>query len=162
MIARTPTFSIPDDCRVANWPAAVCQALGQRALWNFRLAFAVVLAPTLLLACYSIWSQRPMLLIWVLLAIWGFGTASTGPTGIGVLASLLVAVAGVVIAIIKHNELFAVVGLLPGCTWFVSCAILGTTASYLLEALRSTPELADSLSRRGILIPAAPVERQEQ
>ncbi len=157
MIAPNIAAKVPDsvsDWRVANWPAAVRDALGGAALKKFRLAFAVVLAPSIALAGYALWSQRPTLLIWALLALWGFGTASTGPTGIGMLASLLVAAAGGVIAVANRDELFAAIGLLPGCTWFASCAVLGMTASYLLEALRSSPELVENLTRRGILLPA--------
>jgi hypothetical protein len=143
------------DWRVANWSAAVREALGRRALWNFRLAFAVVLAPSVLLAAYGVWSQRPTLLIWVLLALWGFGTASTGPTGIGMLASLLVAFSGSVIAVTQHDALFALAGLMPGVTWFASCAVLGVTASYLLEALRSSESTVRTLCDRGVLMPVA-------
>jgi hypothetical protein len=150
------------DWRVANWPAAVRDALGRAALLKFRLTFTLVLTPSFALAAYALWSQRPTLLIWVLLAVWGFGTASAGPTGIGMLASLLVAVAGAVVGAMEQDWLYVMLGLLPGCTWFASCALLGVTASYLLDALRSTPELADSLCRRGILIPAAPMGHQEQ
>lgn len=128
--------------------------LGNGVLVKFRVAFAIVLAPGVLVAAYSLWSHRPAILIWVLLAMWGFGTASTGPTGIGMLASLIVAIAGVGTAILQRDWLFVALGLMPGCTWFASCAVLGTTASYLLDALRASPELADSLARRGILMPA--------
>lgn len=141
------------DWRVANWSAAVRDALGTSAVLRFRLAFAVVLAPSVAVAGYGLWAHRPALLIWSLLAIWGFGTASTGPTGIGMLASLIVAVAGVVTAVMRQDWLFVLLGAIPGCTWFASCAILGTTASYLLESLRASPALADSLTSSGILTP---------
>lgn len=143
----------PADWRVVHWGSVVREALGIRSLVSFRLAFAVVLLPSVMLAAYGVWSQRPALLIWVLLALWGVWTSSTRPTGIGILANLVVAIASGIVAGFQQDWLFILLGLLPGCSWFASCAILGTTAQYLLEALRSSPELAHSLTGRGVLIP---------
>ena len=41
--------------------------------------------------------------------------------------------------------------LLPGLTWFGSCAILGTTASYINDALRVSESKFQTLFRHGIL-----------
>lgn len=139
------------DWRLTNWSSAVRAALGRRALIFFRSAFVALLAPAIVLAVYSLHSNRPMMLVWVFLSFWGFWTSSTGPTGIGLAASMLIALIGLVCAVLLHDRLLFFSALLPGITWMGSCAILGTTASYMIDALRSSEALFQTLVSRGHL-----------
>ncbi len=139
------------DWRVTNWSSAVRIALGRKALWSFRIAFVVLLAPTLVLAAYSLYSHRPPLLILVLLSFWGFWTASTSPTGIGLIASMFTAIIGVVFSVLMQDPLLACSSVLPGVTWFGSCAILGTTAQLIIAAVCSSEALFRMLVDCGIL-----------
>ncbi|MDA1230879.1 MAG: hypothetical protein O2856_08900 [Planctomycetota bacterium] len=64
---------------------------------------------------------------------------------------LLIALAGLGIAIMYHDRLIAIACLLPGITWSGSCMILGTTGQYLTDALQASEPKFQSLIRRGIL-----------
>lgn len=68
------------------------------------------------------------------------------------LASMIVAIMAFVLGSIMQDKLVAFSSMLPGVTWFGSCAILGTTASYLNEALRKSEPSFKALIGRGILI----------
>ncbi len=149
------------DWYVANWSVTVREVLGKTALLKFRCASAVVLAPSVFLTGYALWSLRPALLIWPLLGFWGFGTASTRPTGIGAFGNLILAIVGGTVAFINQDRLFMACGLLPGATWIASCVVLGVTASYLLDVLEKSPELAADLSTRGNLRPVT-TDRMER
>ncbi len=138
--------------RLTDWSSAVRIALNRRALFFFRVAFAALLAPTILLAAYSLYSSNLSFLLFVFLSFWGFWTSSPGPTGIGMVASVLVALVGSVCALLLHDSLLMYASVFPGFTWFGSCAILGTTASYLTEALRKSDASFQVLFSRGILI----------
>ena len=138
--------------RLTNWTLAVRTALGGKALLLFRVAFVVLLAPAVALAAYSLYANSLALMILVLLSFWGFWISSPGPTGIGMLASIFVAIVAFVLACIMQDKLVAFSSMLPGVTWFGSCAILGTTTSYLSEALRKSEALFQMLISRGILI----------
>ncbi len=158
------------DWRLTNWPSAVRTALGGKALLLFRSAFVVVLAPAVVLAAYSLYSNRLGLTIMVFLSFWGFWTSSTSPTGIGMLTSMFTAVVVFVLGVIVEDKLLAYSSLLPVITWFGSCAILGTTASYVTEALRKSEARFQVLISRGLLIateisepsdaPKSPVSRE--
>lgn len=134
-----------------DWPAAVRLALGFKESLVFRGAFVVILAPSLLVAGYSIYAQRPILLVWVAFAFLGYQTSSTGPTGIGLIASTFVAAIGFMIALVRNDWIFFACGIVPGFTWFGSCAILGTTAQYVCDAVQYSEECFQTLTRRGIL-----------
>jgi hypothetical protein len=68
------------------------------------------------------------------------------------LASMFVAIVAFVLGCILQDKLVAFSCMLPGVTWFGSCAILGTTTSYLREALRKSEASFQTLIRRGMLI----------
>ena len=140
------------DWRLTNWSSAVRTRLGGKALLFFRGAFVVLLAPTVVLAAYSLYANSLALMILVLLSFWGFWISSPGPTGIGMLASMIVAIAAFVMGCIMQDKMVAFSSMLPGVTWFGSCAILGTTTSYLSEALRKSETSFRVLISRGILI----------
>jgi len=140
------------DWRVTNWFSAVRTALGDKALVEFRAAFVVLLAPACVLAAYSLYTNSLALMILVLLSFWGFWTSSIGPTGIGMLACMFVAIVGFLLGIILQDYLLAYSSVLPGVTWFGSSAILGTTASYLTEAVRKSEATFQVLINRGLLI----------
>jgi hypothetical protein len=137
---------------LTNWSSAVRTALGGKALLLFRGAFIVLLAPAVFLAAYSLYANSLALMILVLLSFWGFWISSPGPTGIGVFASMIVAIVAFVLGGIMQDKLVAFSSMLPGVTWFGSCAILGTTTSYLSEALRKSEASFQVLISRGILI----------
>ena len=147
--------------RLTNWPAAIRIVLGGRSLILFRTAFVIVLAPAVLLAFYSLYSSRPALLILVFLSFLGFGSSSTGPTGIGMVASLLTAVVGFVISVVQQDSLLGLSCVLPGGTWLGSCAVMGITAQYLIEELEKSEALFQTLLSRGILKPTDMAERSE-
>ena len=139
------------DWRVTNWSSAVRTALGDKALIEFRAAFVVLLAPAVVLAAYSLYTNS-LALILVLLSFWGFWTSSISPTGIGMLACMFVAIVGFLLGVIMQDNLLAYSAVLPGVTWLGSCAILGTTASYLNGALRKSEATFQVLIERGVLI----------
>jgi hypothetical protein len=126
------------DWRLTNWSSAVRTALGGKALLLFQGAFVVLLAPAVVLAAYSLYANSLALMILVLLSFWGFWESSPGPTGIGMLASMFVAILAFALGWILQDKLVAFSSMLPGVTWFGSCAILGTTTSYLSEALQKS------------------------
>jgi hypothetical protein len=138
--------------RLTNWSSAVRIALGGKALLLFRGSFIVLLAPTGVLAAYSLYTNRLALFTLMLLSFWGFWTSSTGPTGTGMLANLFTAIVAFVSGVILQDKLLAYSSILPGVTWFGSCAILGTTASYVTEALRTSDASFQVLINRGVLI----------
>ncbi|HIF00803.1 MAG TPA: hypothetical protein EYG03_14650 [Planctomycetes bacterium] len=133
------------DWRLTNWSATVRVVLGGRALVLFRAAFAILFTPAVLLAVYSLYTNRPVLLILVLLSFWSFRSSSTRPTGIGIATSMFTAIAIFVFSVIIQNTLLALFCVLPGATWLGSCVILGTTAQYLTEALRGSEALFQTL-----------------
>jgi hypothetical protein len=139
------------DWRLTNWSSAVRVTLGRRALFLFQGAFVVLLLPAAVLAVYGLFWNRPSLLIFVFLCLWGFWTGNTGPSVIGLAANLLVVLAGLLCTFILHEKQFILSAILPGITWFGSCAILGTTASYLIDALRASEDLFQTLVSRGYL-----------
>ncbi|MEO2014629.1 MAG: hypothetical protein ABGZ53_09670 [Fuerstiella sp.] len=147
------------DWQLTNWSAAVRIVLGGRALVLFRAAFAILFAPAVLLAVYSLYTNRPALLLLVLLSFWGFRSGSTRPTGIGMATSMFTAIAIFVFSVIIQNTLLALFCVLPGATWFGSCVILGTTAQYLTEALRASEALFQKLLDHGIMNATDPTER---
>jgi hypothetical protein len=130
--------SRPKDWRLTGWSSAVRIALGGKALLLFRVAFAFLLAPAIILAAYSLYSNKLPLMILVLLSFWGFWTGKTCPTGFGLLASMFTGLVAFVLGVITHDNLLVLSSVLPGVTWFGSCAILGITASYVTEALRKS------------------------
>jgi len=140
------------DWRLKNWSSAVRIALGGKALLLFRSALVVLLAPAAFLAAYSLYSNRPELLVLVFLSCWGFWTSSTGPTGIGMAATMFTAITGFVFSVIMQDKLLAFSCVLPGVTWIGACAILGTTASYMTDALRKSEGLFQTLLSRGIMV----------
>ena len=93
------------DWYLTDWFSSVRIVFGVRGLATFCTAFAILLAPTLFLSVDSAYSNRPALLILVALSLWGFGTSSTSPSGIGVFASLVVAFIGLVCAIMLEDWL---------------------------------------------------------
>lgn len=137
------------DWRLTNWSSAVRTAMGGKALLVFRGAFVVLLATAVFLAAYSLYANSLALMILVLLSFWGFWISSPGPTGIGMLASMIVAF---VLGCIMQDKLVAFSSMLPGVTWFGSCALLGTTTSYLNEALRKSEVSFQTLISRSMLI----------
>ena len=146
--------------RVTSWSAAVRAVFGSRGLFAFFAAIAHLLLPTIVLAGYSWYSHRPMLLIFVFLTLWGFWTVSPGPTGIGVIGCLLVWGVGFLASVIQGDWVLFVAGCLPGVTWFGGCAILGVTAMHIVDALRSSEKMFQMLVDRGLLI-ATPKTKQE-
>ena len=91
------------------------------------------------------------MLIWPVFGLLGFKSGSTASTGMGMMASLFLAAVGLALAVMGSDWLLLACGLLPGATWFGSCAILGTTAQYMAAALRSSESTLETLTRRGIL-----------
>ena len=69
------------------------------------------------------------------------------------LACLIVATVGFLFADILQDKLLAYTCVLPGVTWFASCAILGTTAQYVGQALKSSESTLQALIDRGALKP---------
>ena len=147
------------DWRLTNWSSAVRTALGGKALLLFRGAFVVLLAPAVVLAAYSLYAYSLALMILVLLSFLGFWISGPSPNGFGMLASMFVAIVAFVLGCILQDKLVAFSCMLPGVTWFGSCAILGTTTSYLNEALRKSESSFQMLISRGILI-AIPISEQ--
>jgi hypothetical protein len=111
------------DWCLTDWSSAVRTALGRRALLLFRGAFAALLGPAVVLAVYGLYSNKPTLVIFSFLGLWGFWTSSTRPTGIGAAASLLVAFVGVLCGVILGDRLLLFSAVLRGIIWFASCAI---------------------------------------
>ena len=95
------------DWRLTNWTSAVRTALGGKALLLFRGAFVVLLAPAAVLAAYSLYANNLALMILVLLSFWGFWVSSPSPTGIGMLASMFVAIVAFVLGCILQDKLVA-------------------------------------------------------
>ncbi|MEI8022252.1 MAG: hypothetical protein WCH39_28840, partial [Schlesneria sp.] len=124
------------DWYLTNWFSAVRIALGGWGLVPFCTAFAILLAPSVLLLIGSVYSGKFGLLVPVALSLCGFWTSSTTPTGVGLFANLIVAIFGLICAVALNDWLLAFSAFLPGLTWFGSCAILGITASYVMETLR--------------------------
>lgn len=151
------------DFQLTSWSAALRMLFGTKALLLFRLGFVVLLTPAVLLAAYSLYSNRPILLVFVLFCCWGYCTRSTSPTGIGMIASMVIAITSVAISVVKQDVLFAFCGVLPGVTWLGSCAILGTTAQYIMDDVRSSESSLKALVEHGILnatTVAEPSDRQ--
>jgi|GEM_PF-2111357 len=144
------------DWRLTNWSSAVRTVLGGKALLLFRGAFVALLAPAVFLSAYGLYANSLAMMILALLSFWGFWISSPGPTGIGMLASMIVAIMAFVLGCIMQDKLVAFSSMLPGVTWFGSCAILGTTASYLNEALRKSEASFQAIIGRGILT-ASPI-----
>ena len=149
------------DWQLTNWSAAVRIVLGGRAIILFRAAFVIVLAPAVLLAVYSLYSHRPALLILVCLSFWGLGAGTTGPTGIGMVASLGTAIVVFVISVVLQDSLLAFSGVLPGGTWLASSAVRGITLQYLIGELEKSEALFQLLRDRDIMIAVAPGERTD-
>ncbi len=141
------------DWYLTDWFSAVRIASGSRGLTYFCSTFAILLSPSLLLLIYSVSSGKPMLLIPVVLSLWGFWTSSSSPSGVGVFANLIVAVVGLTLSIVLKDWQVVFAALLPGLTWFGSCAILGTTTSYLMDTLKVSESTFQNLVSRGILKP---------
>ena len=139
------------DWQVTNWSLAVHTAYGAKGLITFWGAFVAVLTPTLVLAAYSLYANHFALMILVLLCFWGFWTSSLSPSGIGMLASMFAAIAFFLLGVYMRNKLLAYSSMLPGFTWFASCSILGTTASYLTDTLRNSKATFQRLVHRGLL-----------
>ena len=139
------------DWQLTSWSAALRMLFGTKALLLFRLGFVVLLTPAVLLAAYSLYSNRPILLVFVLFCCWGYCTRSTSPTGIGMIASMVAAITSVAISVVKQDVLFAFCGLLPGVTWLGSCAILGTTAQYIMDGVQSSESSFKALVEHGVL-----------
>ncbi len=136
---------------LTDWLSAVRIALGGRGLATFCAAFTILLTPSMLLMIYSVYSSKPVYLILVVLSLWGFWTSSTAPSGIGISANLIIAIVGLVCAIMLRDRLLGLAVFLPGLTWLGSCASLGATASYLIEALQKSESTFQTLVNRGIL-----------
>lgn len=147
------------DWRLTNWSSAVRIALGGKALLLFRSAFVLLLAPAMLLAAYSLYWNRLALLILAIMSFWGFWTSSTGPTGIGMASNMLTAIVVFVLSVIMQDKLLGFCCVLPGVSWFGSCAILGTTASYVMDAVQSSEATFQVLARRGILTAKSKAEQ---
>ena len=143
-------FSRPD-WYLTNWFSAVRIAFGRRGLAVLCAAFAILLSPSLLLFIYGVYSREPAMLILVVLSLWGFCTSGTSPSGVGIVANLIVAIVGLVFAVIKGEVPLRFAALIPGLTWIGSCATLGTTASYLIETLQNSESTFQTLVSRGIL-----------
>jgi len=101
-------------------------------------------------------------MILVLLSLWGFGTSSLNPNGVGMLAGLFVAIVVFLIGVYMRNKLLAYSSLLPGLTWFASCSILGTTASYLTETIRNSEATFQLFVKRGVLKASEIAERGDE
>ena len=137
--------------QLKKWPTVVWIALGLKETLIYCGALSVVLAPCLILAAYALSTQRFGLLVWVAFALWGFWSSSTGPTGIGCVASMILAIIGVSSSVILQDRVLFAAGIIPGATWVCSCAVMGTTASYLIDALCASKETFDELRARGLL-----------
>ena len=139
------------DWYLTNWFSAVRIVLGGRGLVTFCAAFAILLTPSLLLLIGSVYSGKLRLLVPVALSLYGFWTSSTAPSGVGLFANLIVAIFGLICAVELNDRLLGFSALFPGLTWLGSCAILGITASYLMETLRVSKSTFQSLFEHEIL-----------
>ena len=149
---RSQNSSSPD-WYLTDWLSAVRIASRSRGLAYFCSAFGILLSPSLFLLIYSLSFSRSVFLIPVILSLWGFWTSSTNPTGVGVFSNLIVAVVGLTLSVMLKGWQPGFAALVPGVTWFGSCAILGTTASYLMEAVKASESTFQNLVSRGILKP---------
>jgi len=150
------------DWQLTSWSAALRMLFGTKALLLFRLGFVVLLTPAVLLAAYSLYSNRPTLLVYVFFCCWGYCTRSTSPTGIGMTASIITAIVSVAISVAKQDMLFALSGVLAGVTWLGSCAILGTTAQYIMDGVQSSESSLKALVEHGILKATTVAEPSDQ
>lgn len=73
---------------------AVRVLFGRSGTAYLALAMTVVLLPEIGLSALSVTTGQFGLLVWCLLALWGMLAATTSPTGIGLLTSLLLAAIG--------------------------------------------------------------------
>lgn len=138
--------------RITSWSGAVRCALGTAAWWRYVIALAAVLAPALWTTAYGALNARWGLLMLGLAGLWGYCTSSTQPTGIGMLAAMFIAAVGAAAGMMRSDWVLMAAACLPGVAWFASCAILGVTASYLVERLGSSAECFDDLVQRGLLL----------
>jgi hypothetical protein len=135
--------------------AALRDGFGYSATVRYNLALMILLLPSLLLAAYAIISRQFGLLIWSLLAIHGFRSSSTRPTGVGVITCVLIAVVGAVIFAVGGDWLQLAGGVMPGVTWFGTCAAKGTAMTYIEQKLRVSPDYLAALVRAGNLCSSA-------
>ncbi len=64
----------------------------------------------------SLYANSFALMILVLLSLWGFGTSSLNPNGIGMLPSMFVAIVVFLLCVYMRNKLLAYSSVLPGLT----------------------------------------------
>jgi hypothetical protein len=147
------------DWQLTNWALGVRITLGNKALLLIQVAQVSLLAPAVLLAAYSVYSNRFALLIPAVAGFCGYYTRSTRPTGIGMIASMIVAIAVFVAGVLAKDPVLACASLLPGVIWFGSCAILGTATDSVIDVIRSSEACFQELVRRGILTFGPSAER---
>ena len=137
--------------QIKKWPTVVWVTLGLKETLIYCGVLSVVLTPCVLLAAHALITQRYGLLVWVAFALWGYWSSSTAPKSIGILTFLILAFIGLSSSMILQDRVLFAAGIIPGITWFFSCIVLGSTASYLIDALCASEETFDELRARGLL-----------
>lgn len=140
-----------DRWNMSSLGAALRVAYGPRALLKHRLAVSGVLLPLLAYAVYAAWGRRVDLLAWVVLGWLAARAASPRPTGIGMICCLGLALVGGLVALVRGDALHLLGGVLPGVTWFLSCAVQGMATLQLRDDLLGSAELFDALHAAHIL-----------
>ena len=131
---------------------AVRLGFGTSGTVKYLTAHAMTLLPMLLFSGWAACSSRYPLLVWSALALLGYLAGNPGPTGIGMMWHMLLAVIGFVISVVNSEVGHLIGGVLPGFSWMACCAICGTTGMWVLERLRESPEYFQKLCEAGILV----------
>lgn len=137
------------DWELISLPLALRIAFGFSGIMIHRLAMVFLLMPTVLLAVFCAWTGNSLLVPFILLSLWGFASRSSGPTGIGMLGTLVAGISGVLAGVVTETRMPAVVSWLPGLTWLASCAFVGTATQYLISAAASSEETFQRLVAGG-------------
>ena len=149
------------DWQLRSYAGAVRLGFGQWEAWKYFATHAVTLLPMLLFSAFAVYGSQYTLLVWSALAVLGYLAGNPGPTGIGMLWYMLLAVIGFVTSMLNSDVGHLIGGILPGISWMACCAVYGVTGQYLLDKLRESPEYFQKLCEAGILVPPARLQRIE-
>ncbi|MBI5758503.1 MAG: hypothetical protein HZA46_08305 [Planctomycetales bacterium] len=130
---------------------AVRAAFGVGGVRRLNFELIMVLIPSLGLAVCAVVTSHYGLFVWSAFSVLGFLYGNPGPSMIGMIPNLLLAVIGVGISF-HYGRFHVVGGILPGVTWFTTCAIIGGTMQLIEGELRRSPELLEKLEREDNLL----------
>ena len=143
------------DWQLHSYAAAVRLGFGTSGTVKYFAAHAATLLPMVLFSMCAAYGNRYAWLAWTVLALLGYLAGNPGPTGIGMLWYMLLAVIGFVMSLLKPGVGHLIGGIIPGFSWLACCAVYGVTGMHLLERLRESPEYFEKLCAAGILVPSA-------